>query len=141
MTLSLLALVVSLNVNPNAPSTSIRPLKIIRAPALIMANAPEDDEGAAIFKPYRAGEEDDVEVPESSKRLFAIVLAVPAIALLWSVATYNPSAEELEQERLRKAIKLRGGGATRGFGKWMNNRSGSFGRWIVVLLWILVLWW
>lgn len=76
----------------------------------------DDDDGSALFRPYTPGEEDAVTVPRSSQRLFAIVLALPVLAILAGVATYSPTDEELRQELARKAVRLRGGGGR--FGMW-----------------------
>ena len=96
--------------------------RLLASPA---ARVPDDpDEGNAIFKPYTPGEEDEIAVPDSSKRLFALVLALPAIALLVGIATYNPTADELEEDRLRKATRLRGGSTT-------PAGSNQFGRWLL----------
>ena len=79
----------------------------------LLARRQEDDDdgddGRALFRPYSAGEEGAVEVTSSARLLFGVIFAVPTLALLAGVATYNPTDEELRGEQLRKAMQLRGG--------------------------------
>ena len=60
---------------------------------------------------------------DASKRLFTIFLAVPTLALLLGILTYNPTNDELAQEQERKAEqlrRLRGGSTTpANFGRWL----------------------
>ena len=92
------------------PPLELNPTQRHVAHGQMMTDPADDvDEGNAIFRPYEPGEENRVEVPESSKRLFALILAFPALALLAGIATYNPTDDELEQEKARKALQLRGG--------------------------------
>ena len=72
-----------------------------------MVEDADDDDGAAIFRPYTPGEESTIDVPDASKRLFTIILAVPTLALLLGILTYNPTNDELAQEQERKAEQLR----------------------------------
>jgi hypothetical protein len=75
---------------------------------LKLADEDADGDGQAIFKPYQPGEE-AIEVPASSRRIFALVLGVPVLAILIGIATYNPTDQELRNDQLRKATRLRGG--------------------------------
>ena len=96
--------------------------KLQRAHAAMVEDA-DDDDGAAIFRPYTPGEESTIDVPDASKRLFTIILAVPTLALLLGILTYNPTNDELAQEQERKAEqlrRLRGGSTTpANFGRWL----------------------
>ena len=97
-----------------ACSTLQPTINIPRASVPAMSGPVDDDDGSAIFRPYQPGEEEQTVVPDSSKRLFALVLGLPTLALLLGIATYNPTPEELAQEQLRKATRLRGGATTSG---------------------------
>ena len=69
-----------------------------------------EDDGQAIFAPWRPGDTaSGVDVPENSKRLFMLLLALPALLQIAAIATYNPSADELRAEQERRAMRLRGG--------------------------------
>ena len=69
----------------------------------------DENDGSALFRPYSASEEGAVEVTSSARLLFGVIFAVPTLALLAGIATYNPTDEELRGEQLRKAMQLRGG--------------------------------
>lgn len=92
----------------STPPLLHRPVR--RSPAILLCDDDGSGDGEGIFRPYTPGEEDAVEVPDSSRRLFAAVLGIPVLAILLGIATYNPTDEELRDELVRKATRLRGGG-------------------------------
>jgi hypothetical protein len=87
----------------------------------------EADDGSALFRPYSADDE-ELEVPDASKRLFVAILGAPTLALLAGIVTYAPTDEELRQDQDRKAkelLRLRGGALTSSGGHAKRRREAN----------------
>ena len=85
-------LAVSLGFNGATLGTQI--LRRASPPLALKGCSPFDDstpDGGALFKVYEAGEEDERPVvADRTKLLFAIIFTLPTLAVLLSIATYDP---------------------------------------------------